>query len=99
MYDHIHSTTSKSYTVTNTTEPTVRARYIGVYWIAREERLPEPLAMCVFHVRKTRRDNIHFGGYADRFGFFDREKGKWYEQRKVDYWMSIPILPTEEGVE
>lgn len=68
-------------------------RYLGVYWLSRKEELPGNFDMCIFHVNRTKPHNIHFGGYSSQLGFFDQEKGKWYDAKKVDYWMAIPVLP------
>ena len=74
-------------------------RYLGVYWIARKDQLPEDESMCVFHIKGTKDWRIHFGAYSERLlWFFDEIKSRWYDQSRVDYWMPIPILPTEEGV-
>ena len=73
-------------------------RYMGVYWTPRKEKLPEDATLCVFHIKGNRADRIHFGGYSERFKqFLDVALQKWWDQRKVGYWMPIPILPTEEG--
>ena len=72
-------------------------RSIGVYWTRPKDELPEDAVMCVFHRKRIRADRIHFGGYSERFGFWDRSTGKWYTRGKVDYWMPIPVLPEKEG--
>lgn len=77
-------------------------RYMGVYWTPRKEELPEDGTVCVFHKKRTKPDNIRFGYFYQR-EFRDKtvdfcEKKAWVKASEVDYWMPIPILPTEEGV-
>lgn len=74
------------------------ARYVGVYWINRKDQLPEEFVLCVFHVKGTKPDTIHYGGYSEKLGFMDQVSKKWYKPAKIDYWMPIPLLSTEEGV-
>lgn len=71
----------------------MNARYMGVYWIARKDELPDDETLCVFHIKGRKEYRIQFGGYSSTFGFFDRENRHWYIKSKVDYWMPIPVLP------
>lgn len=69
------------------------AQYISVYWIDPKDQPPKDGMMCVFHRKRTVDYRILFGGYSEKFGFWDRMTGKWYTADKIDYWMSIPVLP------
>lgn len=75
---------------------TPNVRYVGTYWKARKEELPEDATMCVFHIKGRKADRIQFGGYSSTFGFWDKNDSHWYIKSKVDYWMPIPILPEKE---
>lgn len=68
-------------------------QYVGVYWKSPKDELPEDAVMCVFHRKGIKTDRIQFGGYSERFGFYDRLTGKWYTKGKIDYWMPIPVIP------
>lgn len=77
----------------------MNVRYMGVYWISRKDELPEDAIMCVFHIKRTKPYRICFGGYSEQLKkYWDKVQDKWYDEKNVDYWMAIPILPTEEGV-
>lgn len=77
----------------------MNVRYMGVYWTPSTEKLPEDGALCVYHVKGNRADRIRYGGYSEKLKqFYDGDKGKWYHKNFVDFWMPIPILPTEEEV-
>lgn len=69
-------------------------QYVGVYWKSPKDELPEDAVMCVFHRKNIKADRIQFGGYSERFGFYDRTTGKWYTKGKIDYWMPIPVIPS-----
>ena len=76
--------------------------YMGVYWIACKDRLPEDGTMCCFHVKWRKTDYICFG-YFYR-GLFYEGSGKSeivrssdaHAKSKIDYWMPIPVLPEKE---
>lgn len=76
----------------------MNVRYMGVYWIARKEKVPEDGTVCVFHRKGNRPDNIRFGFYA--FGYFREKIGEHHQvlaTKFIDYWMPIPVLPGEES--
>ena len=75
--------------------------YRGTWWRARKDELPEDGTLCVFHIKgrkpvSSRGLSIMFGTYHGEYGFFNREDTEFYPDRKVDYWMPIPILPEKE---
>ena len=42
----------------------MNVRYVGTYWKARKEEIPEGGTMCVFHIKGRKADRIQFGGYS-----------------------------------
>ena len=72
-------------------------RFVGVYWIDRKEKLPEDGVMVAFHFKGNSPNRIRFGGYSEALNqFWDEVKNEWYDQKRVDYWMPIPVLPEKE---
>ena len=75
----------------------INVQYLGVYWIDRKDELSGDTFMCVFHVKGNKAERIRFGGYSERLEqFWDQVNDKCYDQKRVDYWMPIPVLPEKE---